>query len=153
MNLPDTTYRILELLVSPEHIFAILLEIQKDIAEFDFEHDDLLSLYWTVQFRDDLPYMGDLPDGIESYRWNQKPIINSIIDILAKNKGEILNRRLEELLKKEFPFINSLILEEIFMKLETQDIINVFRVSKNKKMIVYNKNNKKIREEVLKDMF
>ena len=40
------------------------------------------------------------------------------------------------MLKKEFPFINSLLLEEIFMKLETMNIINVFRVSKNKKMIV-----------------
>ena len=89
---------------------------------------------------------------IESYRWNQKPIINSIIDILIKNKGEILNKRLEELLKKEFPFINSLILDEIFMKLETQDIINVFRVSKNKKMIVYNKYNKVLREDISKEL-
>jgi citrate lyase synthetase len=35
------------------------------------------------------------------------------------------------------------------MKLETQDIINVFRVTKNKKMIVYNKRNKIIREGLM----
>ncbi|UCD01301.1 MAG: hypothetical protein JSV23_10535 [Promethearchaeota archaeon] len=90
---------------------------------------------------------------MESHRWNQKPVINSIIDILIKNKGEILDKRLEELLKKEFPFVNSLILEEIFMKLESMNIVNVFRVSKNKKMIVLNKNSQSIREGIITDLF
>lgn len=63
-----------------------------------------------------------------------------------KNKGEVLDKRIEELLKKEYPFVNSLYLEEIFMKLEALNIINVFRVSKNKKMIVYNKNNQNIKD-------
>ena len=89
---------------------------------------------------------------IESYRWNQKPVLNSIIELLIKNKGEILDKRLEELLKKEFPFINSLNLEEIFMKLETMNIINVFRVSKNKKMIVLNKHNTLINEQLMRDI-
>lgn len=89
---------------------------------------------------------------IESSRWNQKPIINSIIDLLIKNKGEILDKRLEELLKKEFPHINSLNLEEIFMKMESMGIINVFRVSKTKKMIVFNKRSKAIREELTTDL-
>ncbi|MHA1931573.1 MAG: hypothetical protein ACW96X_03480 [Promethearchaeota archaeon] len=89
---------------------------------------------------------------IESNRWNQKPVINSIIDLLVKNKGEILDKRLEELLKKEFPYINSLILEELFMKMESMGIINVFRVSKNKKMIVFNKRGKVIREELTTDL-
>jgi len=53
--------------------------------------------------------------------------------LLLKNKGEILDKRMEELLKKEFPFINSLALEEILMKLETMNIINVFRVQRRKK--------------------
>lgn len=75
-----------------------------------------------------------------------------MIDILIKNKGEILDKRLEELLKKEFPYVNSLILEEIFMKLESMAIINVFRVSKNKKMIVFNKHNSAIREGVSTDL-
>jgi hypothetical protein len=75
-----------------------------------------------------------------------------LIDILIKNKGEILDKRLEELLKKEFPYINSLILEEIFMKLESMAIINVFRVSKNKKMIVFNKRNSAIREGLSSDL-
>lgn len=75
-----------------------------------------------------------------------------MIDILLKNKGEILDKRLEELLKKEFPYINSLILEELFMKLESMSIINVFRVSKNKKMIVYNKQNSAIREGLSSDL-
>jgi len=89
---------------------------------------------------------------IESNRWNQKPIINSIIDLLIKNKGEILDKRLEELLKKEFPYVNSLLLEELFMKMESMGIINVFRVSKNKKMIVFNKRGKKIREALTTDL-
>jgi hypothetical protein len=79
--------------------------------------------------------------------------LNSIIDILIKNKGEILDKRLEELLKKEFPFVNALVLEELFMKLESMGIINVFRVSKNKKMLVLNKNNKSIREGLITDLF
>ena len=89
---------------------------------------------------------------IESNRWNQKPIINSIMDLLIKNKGEILDKRLEELLKKEFPYVNSLILVELFMKMESMGIINVFRVSKNKKMIVYNKRSKTIREALTTDL-
>ena len=68
---------------------------------------------------------------------------------MVKNKGEILDKRLEELLKKEFPFINSLMLEEILMKLESRNIIYVFRVSKTKKMIVLNKQNQDIRNEVV----
>jgi len=67
---------------------------------------------------------------------------------LVKNKGEILDKRLEELLKKEFPYVNSLLLEEIFMKLESQSIINVFRISKNKKMIVFNNRTQEIREDI-----
>ena len=90
---------------------------------------------------------------LESHRWNQKPILNSIIDILIKNKGEILDKRLEELLKKEFPFVNSLLLEEIFMKLESMNIINVFRVSKIKKMIVLNKHNSALREGLMRELF
>ena len=86
-----------------------------------------------------------------SHRWNQKPVLNSVIDILIKNKGEILDKRLEELLKKEFPYINSLILEELFMKLESMNVINVFRVSKNKNMIVLNKNNSAIRNGLITD--
>ena len=72
--------------------------------------------------------------------------------MLIKNKGEILDKRVEELLKKEFPFINSLYLEEIFMKLETINIINVFRVSKNKKMIVLNKHNEHITEQLMSEL-
>ena len=89
---------------------------------------------------------------IESSRWNQKPMINSIMDLLIKNKGEILDKRLEELLKKEFPHVNSLLLEELFMKMESMGIINVFRVSKNKKMIVFNKRSKTIREALTTDL-
>jgi len=89
---------------------------------------------------------------IESHRWNQKPIVNSILDILIKNKGEILDKRMEELLKKEFPFINILLLEEILMKLESMAIINVFRVSKSKKMIVFNKRNSELRDELIEDL-
>lgn len=89
---------------------------------------------------------------LDSHRWNEKPIINSLMDILIKNHGEILDKRLEELLRKEFPYVNSLLLEEIFMKLESMNIISVFRVSKNKKMIVFNKHNTAIREGVSTDL-
>ena len=78
--------------------------------------------------------------------------MNSVIDILIKNKGEILDKRLEELLKKEFPFINPLVLEELLMKLESRSIINVFRVSKTKKMIVLNKRNQEIKAEVMEEL-
>jgi hypothetical protein len=60
-----------------------------------------------------------------------------------------LDKRLEELLKKEFPYINSLTLEEILMKLESLNIINVFRVSKTKKMIVLNNRNQEIKEDIM----
>jgi hypothetical protein len=63
-----------------------------------------------------------------------------------------MDKRMEELLKKEFPFVNSLYLEETFMKLESMNIINVFRVSKNKKMIVLNKRNEMISDKLLEDL-
>jgi len=63
-----------------------------------------------------------------------------------------LDKRLEELLRKEFPFVNSLLLEELFMKLESMGIINVFRVSKNKKMIVLKKNNSALREGLTSEL-
>jgi len=75
-----------------------------------------------------------------------------LIDILIKNKGEILDKRLEELLKKEFSFIQTLMLEELLMKLESRSIINVFRVSKTKKMIVLNKRNQHIRSEIMEEL-
>jgi len=65
----------------------------------------------------------------------------------------MLDKRIEELLKKEHPFVNSLYLEEIFMKLESLNIINVFRVSKNKKMIVYNKRNQNIKDDAIIQSF
>jgi len=58
---------------------------------------------------------------------------------------------MEELLRKEYPFVNNIYLEEIFMKLEAQNIISVFRVSKTKKMIVLNKRNNVISDEIMKD--
>lgn len=63
-----------------------------------------------------------------------------------------MDKRIEELLKKEFPFVNPLYLEELFMKLESMNIINVFRVSKSKKMIVLNKHNEMISEKLMKDL-
>jgi len=89
---------------------------------------------------------------IESQRWNQKPVVNLLIDILIKNKGEVLDKRLEELLRKEFSFINPIMLEELLMKLESRSIINVFRVSKTKKMIVLNKRNQHIKNEIMEEL-
>jgi len=59
---------------------------------------------------------------------------------------------LEELLKKEFSFINALVLEELLMKLESRSIINVFRVSKTKKMIVLNKRTQEIKTEIMEEL-
>jgi len=59
---------------------------------------------------------------------------------------------LEELIKKEFSFINPLVLEELLMKLESRSIINVFRVSKTKKMIVLNKRTKEIKSEIMEEL-
>lgn len=59
---------------------------------------------------------------------------------------------MEELLKKEFPFMNPLLLEEILMRLESMGIINVFRVSKSKKMVVFNKYNQEVRDEFMEDL-
>lgn len=86
---------------------------------------------------------------IKPRNWNLKPVINSIIDILIDNKGEILDKRMEELLKKEYNYINSYLLQEIFMKMESSNIINVFRVSKSKKMIQLNEASKKLSKEIL----
>ena len=78
--------------------------------------------------------------------------MNEIIDILVKNKGEILDRRLEELLRKEYPFINPIQLEELFMKMESKNIISVFRISRRKKMIVLNKHTRALKKDVLEDL-
>ncbi|MBD3213762.1 MAG: hypothetical protein GF311_14220 [Candidatus Lokiarchaeota archaeon] len=79
-------------------------------------------------------------------------MINSIIDILVDAKGEALDRRIEELIKKEHPYVNSDVLQEIFMKMESSNIIKVFRVSKNKKMIVLNRDTEAIRKKIIKDL-
>ncbi len=44
-------------------------------------------------------------------------------------------------------------LEELFMKLESMNVCHVFRVSKNKKMLVLNKNNRTLREGLVSDLF
>jgi hypothetical protein len=43
-------------------------------------------------------------------------------------------------------------LEELLMKLESRGIINVFRVSKTKKMIVLNKRNQQIKSEIMEEL-
>ena len=63
-----------------------------------------------------------------------------------------MDKRLEELLRKEFSFINPIMLEELLMKLESRSIINVFRVSKTKKMIVLNKRNQHIKSEIMEEL-
>lgn len=83
--------------------------------------------------------------------WNINPITNAIIDILIDNKGEILDKRLEELLKKDYKYVNSYYLQEIFMKLESANIIKVFRISKNKKRIILNKDTKTIKKKLIKE--
>ena len=71
---------------------------------------------------------------------------------MIQNKGEILDRRLDELLKKEFPYINALILEEILMKMESREILSVFKVSKSKNMVVLNKRQTQIKDSIMKEL-
>lgn len=71
---------------------------------------------------------------------------------MIQNKGEVLDRRLEELLKKEFPYINALILEEILMKMESREILSVFKVSKSKNMVVLNKRQTQIKDQIMKEL-
>ncbi|TXT67248.1 MAG: hypothetical protein BAJALOKI1v1_140016 [Promethearchaeota archaeon] len=83
--------------------------------------------------------------------WNINPIINAIIDILIDSKGEALDRRIEELLKKDYKYINQFYLQEIFMKMESANIIKVFRISKNKKRIILNKDTKTIKKKIVEE--
>jgi hypothetical protein len=83
--------------------------------------------------------------------WNINPITNAIIDILIDNKGEILDKRLEELLKKDYKYVNSYYLQEIFMKLESANIIKVFCFFFNKKRIILNKDTKIIKKKLVKE--
>lgn len=83
--------------------------------------------------------------------WNINPIVNAIIDILIDSKGEALDRRIEELLKKDYKYVNSYLLHEIFMKLESANILKVFRISKSKKRIMLNKDTKTIKKNILKE--
>ncbi len=84
--------------------------------------------------------------------WNINPIINAIIDILIDNKGEVLDKRIEELLNKDYKYINNYYLQEIFMKMESANIIKVFRISKNKKRIILNKDTNTIRKKLIKEL-
>ncbi len=85
--------------------------------------------------------------------WSAKPVINEIIDIIVSQKGEIMDQRLLELLKKSYSYLNMVILNEYLLKLETMGVIYLQKVSKTKRMITLQKNNNVLNKEVLENMF
>jgi hypothetical protein len=85
--------------------------------------------------------------------WNEKPVMNEIIDIIMSQKGEIVDQRLLELLKKEYSYMNMVLLNEYLLKLETMGAIYLQKITKTKRMITLIKNNNIIRKEVLEDTY
>jgi len=85
--------------------------------------------------------------------WNEKPVMNEIIDIIMSQKGEIVDQRLLELLKKEYSYMNMILLNEYLLKLETMGAIYLQKITKTKRMITLIKNNNTIRKEVLEDSY
>ena len=84
--------------------------------------------------------------------WSAKPVINEIIDIIVSQKGEILDQRLLELLKKRYSYLNMVILNEYLLKLETMGAIYLQKVTKTKRMITLQKNKRVLNKEVLENM-
>lgn len=84
--------------------------------------------------------------------WKAKPLINELIDVIISNKGEILDQRLLELLKKKFAYMNMIILNDYLLRLETMGVIYLQRVTKTKRMITLHKNNKALKSEILGDI-
>lgn len=89
---------------------------------------------------------------MKSEIWSAKPVINEIIDIIVSQKGEILDQRLLELLKKSYSYLNMVILNEYLLKLETMGAIYLQKVTKTKRMITLQKNKRVLNKEVLENM-
>ncbi len=90
---------------------------------------------------------------MKSEIWSAKPVINEIIDIIVSQKGEILDQRLLELLKKSYSYLNMVILNEYLLKLETMGAIYLQKITKTKRMITLQKNKKVLNKEVLENLF
>jgi len=84
--------------------------------------------------------------------WKAKPLINELIDVIIINKGEIIDQRLLELLKKKFAYMNMIILNDYLLRLETMGVIYLQRVTKTKRMITLQKDNKALSKEILGDI-
>ncbi len=84
--------------------------------------------------------------------WSAKPVINEIIDIIVSQKGEILDQRLLELLKKSYSYLNMVILNEYLLKLETMGAIYLQKITKTKRMITLQKNKKVLNKEVVENI-
>ncbi|MCK4280531.1 MAG: hypothetical protein KAX10_00320 [Candidatus Lokiarchaeota archaeon] len=89
---------------------------------------------------------------MKSEIWSAKPVINEIIDIIVSQKGEILDQRLLELLKKSYSYLNMVILNEYLLKLETMGAIYLQKITKTKRMITLQKNKKVLNKEVLENL-
>ena len=84
--------------------------------------------------------------------WNEKPVLNEIIDIIISQKGEIVDQRLLELLKKEYSFMNMVLLNEYLLKLETIGALFLQKITKTKRMITLRKENQVISKEIIEDL-
>jgi len=89
---------------------------------------------------------------MKSEIWSAKPVINEIVDIIVSQKGEILDQRLLELLKKSYSYLNMVILNEYLLKLETMGAIYLQKITKTKRMITLQKNKKVLNKEVLEKL-
>jgi hypothetical protein len=79
---------------------------------------------------------------------NPTPLINKILNILFKNKGEILDNRLLKLLKREKSNINDSKFDDILIKMESTNLIYVSQRVKGRRVISYNKNNNILNKDI-----
>ena len=84
--------------------------------------------------------------------WKAKPLINELIDVIIANRGEILDQRLLELLKKSYSYMNMIILNDYLLRLETMGVIYLQRITKTKRMVTLQKNNKALSKEILEEI-
>ena len=72
---------------------------------------------------------------MKSVNWKTLPIKNTILQILARNKGVITDKELYNYLLKEFKELTHSDFSKNLMALEIQGIINVSRITNAKNKI------------------
>ncbi|MHA1131054.1 MAG: hypothetical protein ACTSQI_08360 [Candidatus Helarchaeota archaeon] len=72
--------------------------------------------------------------------WSPTPLKNLIIYALIRNKGVVVDSELFRLLQKDYDNLSEAKLSQTLMKLEIPGIINVSRMTKNKRKIELTRN-------------